>query len=132
MKKVRLILVALCALVFAACSTKADSPSGVVKEYLNCVKAGEFEKAVNCFYFKEKVGEVELKALAQKLEQGYSKEGKLLKYEIVSEEVEKDEAGNIIKGKVGVKFFYENDVENEETITTIKDNGVWKIDFTVK
>jgi hypothetical protein len=132
MKKLQILLLALCALVFAACSTKTDSPTGVVKEYLNCIKAGNYDKAVKCFYFKEEVKEAELKALAGKLEAGFTKEGKLLNYEIVSEEVAKDEEGNDVKGRVEVKLFYENDKEEEKTIKTIKEDGEWKIDFSVK
>jgi len=133
MKKIRLLLVVLCALVFAACSSKKqDSPSSVVKEYLECIKGGNFDKAVKCFHFDTEVNEEELKAFAAKLETGYSREGKLLNYEIVSEEIEKDEDGNAIRGKVEVKLFYADDKVNEETIKTIKNNGAWKIDFSVK
>ena len=132
MKKLQILLLALCAIVFAACSTKSDSPTGVVKEYLDCIKAGNFEKAVKCFHFQEEVSETQLKGLAAKLEEGYTKEGKLLNYEIVSEEIIKDEDGNDVKGKVEVKLFYENDKEDEETLKTVKVDGKWKIDFSVK
>ena len=132
MKKLQILLLALCAVVFAACSTKTASPASIVKEYLDCIKAGNYDKAVKCFHFEKEVKEAELKALAGKLEAGYSKEGKLLNYEIVSEDVIKDDEGNEVKGKVKVKLFYENDKEDEETIKTVKENGEWKIDFSVK
>jgi len=134
MKKLKLFVLALCALAFAACSSspKSDSPVGVVKEYLDCIKAGNYDKAVKCFYFKEEVKEAELKGLAAKLEQGYTEDGKLKSYEIVSEEVEKDEDGNAVKGTVDVKLFYEGDNEKEETVKAVKINGEWKIDFSVK
>jgi len=134
MKKLQILLLALCALVFAACSssTKSDSPTEVVKEYLDHIKSGNYEKAVKCFHFEKETKEAELKALAAKLEEGYTKDGKLLKYEIVSEDVTKDDEGNDVKGKVEVKLFYENDKEDEQTIKTVKDNGKWKIDFSIK
>ena len=133
MKKLQILLLALCALVFAACSSKkSDTPTEIVKEYLDCIKAGNYDKAVKCFHFEKEAKEAELKALAAKLEAGYTKDGKLLKYEIVSEEVTKDEEGNDVKGKVEVKLFYENDKEDEQTIRTVKDNGKWKIDFSIK
>jgi len=133
MKKLQILLLALCALVFATCSSKkSDSPTVVVKEYLDCIKAGNYDKAVKYFHFEKETNEAELKALAAKLEQGYSKDGKLLNFEIISEEVEKDEEGNAIKGNVKVKLFYENDKEEEETIKTVKENGEWKIDFSIK
>lgn len=131
MKKIRLLLLALCAIAFAACSfLKSDSPSSVVKEYLDCIKSGDYKQAVKCFHFKEEVEEAELDALAEKLEQGYGKDGKLVKYEIVSEEIEKDDAGNAVRGKVVAKLFYEGDKEDESTIPTIKVDGKWKIDLS--
>jgi len=133
MKKLQILLLVLCALVFAACSSKkSDTPTGIVTEYLDCIKAGNYDNAVKCFHFEKEAKEAELKALAAKLEEGYTKDGKLLKYEIVSEEITKDDEGNDVKGKVEVKLFYENDKEDEQTIKTVKDNGKWKIEFSIK
>jgi len=132
MKKLQILLLALCAIIFAACSPKTNSPTSIVKEYLDCIKAGNYDKAVKCFHLKEEVKEAELKALAGKLEAGYTREGKLINYEIVSEEVIKDDVGNEVKGKVDVKLFYDNEKEEVETIKTIKDKEEWKIDFSAK
>ena len=133
MKKIKLVLVAICVLLFAACTpSKSNSPKDVVTTYLECIKSGNFEKAVNCFYFKEELQQTQLKALAAKLEEGYNKEGGLTKFEIVSEDIEKDEDGNIIKGIVKVKMFYKDGKEEEETLNTVLNDGEWKIDFTIK
>jgi hypothetical protein len=133
MKKLQFLLLAICALFFAACSSsKSDSPKGVVVSYLESIKSGNYEKAVKCFYFKEEMKETEMKALAAKLEEGYGKDGGLVKYEIVSEEVEQNEEENVIKGRVEVKLYYKEGKEKEETIKTVKNNGEWKIDFSVK
>ncbi|MCL2289897.1 MAG: DUF4878 domain-containing protein [Bacteroidetes bacterium] len=139
MKKLQLFLVAICVVAFAAfaaCSSSgssSDSSKGVVKEYLDYIKAGKFDKAVNLFYFKEETSQAELKGLAAKLEEGYGQNGGLVKYEIISEEIKKaEEEGGIDKAKVVVKLYYKDGKEEEETITTIKHNGKWKIDFSVK
>jgi len=132
MKKLQVLLLSLCAFFFAGCSSKTDSPSGIVKEYLDYIQAGNYDKAVKCFHFEKEVDEAELKALAGKLEAGYNKEGKLKSYEIVSEEITKDDQGNEMKGKVEVKLFYVNDKEDEQTIKTVKEGGKWMIDFSIK
>jgi len=134
MKKLQFLLAAVCIMAFTACSTSSssDSPKGVVKEYLDYIIAGKYDKAVNSFYFKEEASQAELKGLAAKLEEGYNQDGGLVKYEIISEEIIKAEEGGVDRGKVLVKLFYKNGKEEEETITTIKNNGVWKIDFSVK
>jgi hypothetical protein len=134
MKKINLLLVALCALLLAACSFgKTDSPKGIVSEYLDCIKAGNYDKAVKCFYFEKEKSETELSGIATKLGEGYNKNGGLDKYEIVSEEIEKDEAGKDVKGNVMVKLYYKDGTDKEETMKAVKDNnGKWKIDYSVK
>jgi acetylornithine deacetylase/succinyl-diaminopimelate desuccinylase-like protein len=135
MKKALFLLAAICVVAFTACSSSgsSDSSKGVVKEYLESVKAGKFEKAVTFFYFKEETSQAEMKALAAKLEEGYSQDGGLERYEIISEEILKAETeGGVDRGKVVVKLYYKDGNEEEETITTVKHNGVWKIDFSVK
>jgi hypothetical protein len=131
MKKINLLLVALCALLFAACtsSVKKESPSGIVTKYLDCVVAGDFDKAVQCFYFKEELQKEELTGLAAKLAQGYGKDGGLVKYEIVSEEIDQEDN---TKANVNVKLFYKEGREDEETMKTVLNDGKWKIDYTVK
>jgi hypothetical protein len=134
MKKLQILLVALCALLFAACTStpKQDSPTGIVKEYLDLIKAENYEKAVKCFYFKEEKSEIELNGLAQKLKEGYTKDGKLLSYEVVSEEIEKDEAGNPVSAKVAVKLSYDTEKVNDETLNAVYNDGKWKIDYSAK
>jgi lipopolysaccharide biosynthesis regulator YciM len=134
MKKIKLFVLAICALCFAACSSSSnsDSPQKVVKEYFDLVKAGKFDKAVKCFYFEEEIKAEELNALAEKLKEGYGKQGGIEKYEIISEEITKDEDGNIVSAKVATKVYYKDGKEDEDHLTVIKVNGEWKIDFSVK
>ena len=134
MKKLRFFLLALCALAFVACSSlsKSDSPQVVVKEYLDLCKAEKFEKAVECFHFKGEVKESELKALAGKMQKGYSESSGIDKYEIISEEITKDEAGNAVSGKVVAKIYFKNGEEEEDSVNVIKKDGEWKIDLSVK
>jgi len=134
MKKIKLFVLAVCALGFAACSSSSnsDAPQTVVKEYFDLVKAEKFDKAVKCFYFEEEVKAEELNALAEKLKEGYGKENGIEKYEILSEEIEKDEDGNTVSAKVTVKVNYKDGKENEVKVNVIKVNGEWKIDLTSK
>jgi hypothetical protein len=137
MKKILFFLAAICIVAFTACSSSgsgsSDSSKGIVKEYLEYVKAGKFEKAVTLFYFKEETSQAEMKALAAKLEEGYNQDGGLEKFEIISEEIIKAETeGGMDRAKVKVKLYYKGGNEEEETITTVKHNGAWKIDFSVK
>ena len=140
MKKLQLLLAlaVACIVAFTACSSSSsssssDSSKGVVKAYLDNVIAGKFDKAVTHFYFKDETSQAELKGLAAKLEEGYGKEGGLKSYEIISEEITKaEEEGDVDKARVEVKLFYKDGKEDEQTITTVKHNGEWKIDFSIK
>ena len=134
MKKLKFIALALCAIIFAACSSpsKSDSPQVIVKEYLDLIKAEKFDKAVKCFYFKDEVKESELNALAAKMQAGYKEKSGIDKYEIISEEIEKDENDNAVSGKVLAKVFYKDGNVEEENISAIKIDGEWKIDFSIK
>jgi hypothetical protein len=133
MKKIKLLLLAICALAFAACSsTKSDSPQTIVKKYFDLLKAEKFDQAAKCFYFKEDVKEAELSALAEKLKEGYSEQGGIEKYEILSEDVVKDEDGNIVSAKVTAKVYYKDGKESEEDVNVIKVNGEWKINLSFK
>jgi len=135
MKKLQLFLAAICLFAFSACSTSpasSESAQSIVKEYLDCVVAGKFDKAVDCFYFNEEASKAEMKALAAKLEEGFNQDGGVKSYEILSEEVFKDEDGNAVKTKTEVKLYFNNGKEEEETITSVKVEGKWKIDFSVK
>ena len=134
MKKLQflLALAVICMVAFTACSSSSDSSKGVVKAYLDNIIAGKFEKAIDAFYFEEEISQAEMKALAEKLEGGYSEEGGLKRYEIVSEEIIKAEDDGVDKAKVVVKLFYKDGKEEEQTMTTVKHDGEWKVDFAVK
>jgi len=123
-------LLALCALAFVACTK--DSPQGVVKEYLDLCKAEKFEKAVDCLHFKGEMKESELTALAGKMQKGYSESGGIDKYEIISEDIVKDEAGNAVSGTVVTKIYFKDGKVEEDGIPVIKTDGKWKIDLSVK
>ena len=134
MKKFKLLLLALCALAFAACSSaaKSDSPQKIVKEYLDLCKAEKYDKTVKCFYFEKETKEAELEALAAKLKAGYAEKGGIDKYEIISEEITNDEEGNPVSARVAVKIYFKDGKEDDENMKVLKHDGEWKIDFSIK
>ncbi len=48
--------IAFVAFVFSACNS-SSSPEGVVKEYIECVKSGNYEKIVDLMHFKKELSD---------------------------------------------------------------------------
>ena len=120
MKKVTFLFVALAVILFGACSSSSKTPSGVAKIYLNHVKAENFDKAVKCID-DESMPQEQLTAIAGKLQATYAENG-LTKFEILSEEIDGDNA------KVEVKEFFKDGTDDTKIFKLRKnEKGDWKI-----
>ena len=125
MKKIASLLMMLCIVGLAACSSGKKSPSNIVKNYLNSVQSGDHEKAIS-YFNADKSEEAELKALLEKVT-----EMELESYELVAggETISGD--GKTATVEV-IMTFAEDDEPTENTFKLVKVNGEWKIDIRSK
>ncbi len=139
MKKTLFVLLAICGLAFTLTGCSSNSPKGVVKEYLEAVKKGDADKALEVTYLDEVMEELgyenlkelkkespdEYREFVRDFKKGFkgtSKESKKLKYEILSEDIDGDEA------TVEVELKLKGETETVD-IPVIKDSeGDWKVD----
>lgn len=123
MRKINYFFIALLAVVFVACS--GSSPSGVVKDYLGNMKAGNYEQAIKMLNFGDNSSEAQeqLAALAGKMQESMDEVDGIKSYEIVSEEINetKDQA------KVVAKVTYGDGSEDDMNMTLRKVDGNWLI-----
>lgn len=127
MKKIGFLLVAACIVAFTACSTSVgNGPEKVVENYLESLKAGKYEKAIDCLDLEKNENEKEqIKMLAEKLKQGNEEQGGLKSYEITSVE-EKENEGEV-RAKVEVTTTYGNGETSDDSYELVKKEGKWKI-----
>ena len=135
MKKIGFLLVAACVIVFTACSSSTTGPEKVVENYLDALKAGKYEKAIDYLDLEEDENEKEqIKMLAEKLKQGNEEQGGLKSYKITSVEVDElKENGKEIEAKaeVEVTLTYGNGETDDDSYKLVKREGKWKISISL-
>lgn len=127
MKKILFILsLAFAVMAFVSCSSD-NSPEGVMKEFMSCIKKEKYDKALDLIYFKNGISEEEKKAYAELL----GKYGKQLKEKgglkgIEVTNVEMSEDGE----SANVSYFikYGNGTEEEKKEKVVKADGKWMIE----
>jgi hypothetical protein len=129
MKKITVFAMAFCTMLLVACSLNSKSPSNTVKKYLECLKSGQYEKAIGYFDLEDQSDETELKMLAEKMGKSIQEKGGLKSYELVKDGETISEDGN--SASVAVKITF-GDETKENTFKLNKVNKEWKIDLLSK
>lgn len=136
MKKMLTIAVALCAFVLTACSGGAsDTPGKTVMKAYDHLKAGEYEKVAEMFWYdpaktsaeEVKEGQAMLTSLLkEKAAPQFAKKGGLDSYEILEETIAEDGRS----AKVKVRVVYGSGKEDtDEVPLKLSDDG-WKLDIS--
>jgi translation initiation factor 2B subunit (eIF-2B alpha/beta/delta family) len=139
MKKIVSLVMALCAMAFVSCSSSSEkTPSGTVKNYLNCLKAEQYEKSVDYFVRPGMTGEMmeddedvpevseeEWKALIVKMGESMKEQGGLKSYELVKDGETISEDGN--SATVETVLIFGNGTNSENSFKLVKVDGEWKI-----
>ncbi|MCL2682777.1 MAG: DUF4878 domain-containing protein [Bacteroidales bacterium] len=129
MKKIASLVIALCVITFVSCSPREKTPSDTVKNYLECLQSGKYEKAIS--YYNIDLGEsMEMKMLADKMEESLKEQNGLKSFKLV-------EGGETISedGKtatVAVLMTHGNGDVEEEILDLVKVDGEWKLEVNLK
>ena len=131
MKKVTtIVLMAVMTLGMAACgggdkatASKHDSPSDVVKKYLDLVVAQQYEEAVMLYDGVEGATQEEIKGVADLIAFAMEMNGGLERYEILGEEI--DETGD--NATVKLKYLFKGEGAKETDGKLVKKEGVWRL-----
>ena len=123
MKKITTILMTLCAVALVSCSGGGKSPSAPVKGYLNALKAGNYEKAMD-YCSVDKSAAEEFAALHEK---AMGEDG-IQSFELVKDGETISEDGE--KATVKTSVTYESGRVEEQTFDVAKVDGAWKVDLT--
>lgn len=127
MKKILSILsLALVALAFVSCNK--NTPEGVIEEYVSCMQKGQYEEALDLFYFKKALSDSDKQQYAALLRDKVGKEidkkGGITGVEITKVDVAED--GNSANAKYVLK--YGDGSTKDETAKLLKVDGDWKMD----
>ena len=127
MKKVLSILsLALVALAFVSCSK--NSPEGVIEQYVADIQAGQYEDAIDLFYFKNTPTDSQKQQYAamlrDKLGKELDKKGGISGVEITNVDVAED--GN--SANVDYTLKYGDGSAKSKKTKVLKVDGKWKMD----
>ena len=127
MKKVLSILsLVLVALAFVSCSK--NTPEGVVSAYISDIQAGQYEDALDLFYFKNGITDSQKQQYAalmrDKMAKDLDKKGGISSFEITN--VQMTEEGNI--ATVDYTLKYGDGSAKSDKSKVIKVDDKWKID----
>ncbi|MDD6016732.1 MAG: DUF4878 domain-containing protein [Prevotellaceae bacterium] len=127
MKKVLSILsLALVVLTFVSCSK--NSPEGVIQQYVADIQAGQYEDAIDLFYFKKSLTDSQKQQYAtmlrDKLGKELDKKGGISGVEITNVEMAEDgESAN-----VSYTIKYGDGSAKASTDKVVKVDGDWKLE----
>ncbi len=127
MKKVLSILsLALVVLTFVSCSK--NSPEGVIQQYVADIQAGQYEDAIDLFYFKKSPTDSQKQQYAamlrDKLGKELDKKGGISGVEITNVEMAEDgESAN-----VSYTIKYGDGSAKASTDKVVKVDGDWKLE----
>ncbi|MGM9691206.1 MAG: DUF4878 domain-containing protein [Bacteroidaceae bacterium] len=127
MKKVLSILsLALVVLTFVSCSK--NSPEGVIQQYVADIQAGQYEDAIDLFYFKKPLTDSQKQQYAamlrDKLGKELDKKGGISGVEITNVEMAEDgESAN-----VSYTIKYGDGSAKASTDKVVKVDGDWKLE----
>ena len=127
MQKILSVLsLTLVALAFVSCNQ--NTPEGVVEKYVACIQAGQYEEAIDLFYFKKNLTDGDKQQYASlmrdKMAKDIDKKGGLKGAEITNVQLSED--GN--SAQVDYTLKYGDGSAKSEKGKVVKVDGVWKLD----
>lgn len=127
MKKVLSILsLALVALAFVSCSK--NTPEAVVEQYVSALQAGQYEEAIDLFYFKKDLSDDQKQQYVSMMREKWGKEldkkGGITGFEITNVETTSD--GN--SAVVSYVMKYGDGTTKSENAKLLKIDDKWKMD----
>ena len=127
MKKVLSILsLALVALAFVSCSK--NSPEGVIEQYVADIQAGQYEDAIDLFYFKKNLTDADKQQYVSMMKDKWGKEiekkGGITGVEITNVSVAED--GNSANVKYILK--YGDGTSKDQDSKLLKVDDKWKME----
>lgn len=127
MKKILSVLsLALMTLAFVSCNQ--NTPEGVVTKYVTCIQEGQYEEAIDLFYFKNNLTDSDKQQYANlmrdKVGKEIDKKGGLKGCEVTNVQMAED--GN--SAKVDYTMKYGDGSAESKKADAVKVDGVWKLD----
>ena len=129
MKKViSLLSIALMAIAFMACSSKKNTPEGVVDSYLKALQQNDARKALEMFHFSKELTPEEFDQYVQMVDEKVTKQnekkGGIESWEIEPAEMAEDGESAIVRYTVK----YGDGSENKDKQKVVKIDGKWMLD----
>ncbi len=119
------VLVALVAVVFAACSGSNSTPTAAVEKYLSAMKSGDADGMVNVMHFKDESQKETVKnMISGKIEQSTKEKGGISSFEIKGEKIAED--GKTATVEYVLKYGDDSDESKSEKCVNV--DGNWMID----
>lgn len=127
MKKILSVLsLAFITLTFVSCNQ--NTPEGVVTKYVACIQNGQYEEAIDLFYFKKNLTDSDKQQYANLMRDKVGKEidkrGGLKGAEVTN--VQMSEDGN--SAKVDYTMKYGDGSAESKKADVVKVDDVWKLD----
>ena len=127
MKKILSVLsLTLVALAFVSCNQ--NTPEGVVEKYVACIQAGQYEEAIDLFYFKKNLTDADKQQYVSMMKDKWGKEmekkGGITGVEITDVSVAED--GNSANVKYILK--YGDGTSKDQDSKLLKVDDKWKME----
>lgn len=127
MKKILSVLsLTLVALAFVSCNQ--NTPEGVVEKYVACIQAGQYEEAIDLFYFKKNLTDADKQQYVSMMKDKWGKEiekkGGITGVEITNVSVAED--GNSANVKYILK--YGDGTSKDQDSKLLKVDDKWKME----
>lgn len=127
-------VITLATLVLSACSPKANTPSAAAEKVAKAMQKGDYKTVVNQMNFEEEEGssskdvdaqkEMFASLLEEKASESIAENGGIKSYEIIEESIAEDGQ----TAKVKVKYTYNNDSVETETMSFVNKDGDWLLE----
>lgn len=125
-KLLSLFFVIVVTICFMSCSN--NSPEGVVKEYYAAIEAKDYDKAMECLYFKKELTESQKEQFKNlfidKAQKQVDKKGGIKSFEISNTDIAEDGKSAI----VSVTTTYGDGTSNSQNNKVLKVEDKWLID----
>lgn len=130
MKHIKVILFALCSVLFVACN--GSKPGSTVEAFLHDIQNEKYQEASQLVYVENAAEAEEVEALCEKMG-SYTKEaGGIKSYEVVSEDIAENGETATVKVKIIFNAIPEGTEPEINTYCLRKVDKQWKIDLTQK
>jgi len=130
MKKIATMIMALGVMALVSCGGGGgNAPSNTVKNYLDALKSGKYEKAIS-YFDMDKLEADQMKALTGKMDESLKAKGGVKSFKLVDGGEKISECGN--KATVEAVMTYGNGETEEQKLKLKNVNDEWKIDMSAK